>query len=67
MSRVSVWVYDGQIQIDHPNRKPGDPCLQIPATKEAVWEWINTLMMGIEDGDIDAELPGRFLEISEEA
>lgn len=63
---VAVWIYEGDIQINPEGAKTGDPCLMIPATKEAVWRWLDILIRAVEDGELDHSLPGRFVKISDD-
>lgn len=65
---VHLWSTTGDmLQVEPESYKPGDPCLLIPANKDAVWQWIHALMEAVESGDMDRDLPGTFSEIPEEA
>ena len=64
---VFVWTHNGQIQIDPDGSPNGGPCLQIPATKEAIWSWFSAMIDAVEQGELDVDLSGRFLTIPEES
>ena len=62
---VFVWTHQGHIQIDPDGSPAGGPCLQIPATQDAVWKWYHAMMSAVDDGEVDMDLPGEFLTIPE--
>lgn len=63
---VQIWVYEDDIQINPEGTMTGDPCLLIPANKEAVWRWFVAMIDAIEEGDMEQSVPGRFAKITED-
>ena len=63
---VFVFTHNGQIQIDPDGSPVGGPCLQIPATQDAVWKWFLAMSCAVEEGAVDMDLPGQFFTIPEQ-
>ena len=53
-----------QIVISSVGLQAGDPCLCIPVTKDAAWDWIRMLQAAVEDGEWDGNLPGNMTVVA---
>jgi len=63
---VFAWASQDNELVISKDSTAGEPCLCIPLTKEAVWEWIRALQVAVEDGEWDGDLPGEMKTVAKE-